>query len=65
MQFYIEFQGKDVTERRHRIEGNAEAFLTGFGISSGMLTRKMLFLESFCRNIVDYVCAYCYPVLFS
>ncbi|TMW94669.1 hypothetical protein EJD97_009942 [Solanum chilense] len=30
-----ECQGKDVTERRHRIEGNAEAFLTGFGISSG------------------------------
>ncbi|XP_069143126.1 probable lipid-A-disaccharide synthase, mitochondrial isoform X2 [Solanum lycopersicum] len=29
-----ECQGKDVTERRHRIEGNAEAFLTGFGISS-------------------------------
>ncbi|XP_015080749.1 probable lipid-A-disaccharide synthase, mitochondrial [Solanum pennellii] len=30
-----ECQGKDVTERRHRIEGNAEAFLTGLGISSG------------------------------
>ncbi|KAK6784922.1 hypothetical protein RDI58_018377 [Solanum bulbocastanum] len=27
--------GKDATERRYRIEGNAEAFLTGYGISSG------------------------------
>ncbi|WMV38955.1 hypothetical protein MTR67_032340 [Solanum verrucosum] len=30
-----ECQGKDATERRYRIEGNAEAFLTGYGISSG------------------------------
>ncbi|XP_059283111.1 probable lipid-A-disaccharide synthase, mitochondrial isoform X1 [Lycium ferocissimum] len=30
-----EFQGKDATERRHRIQGNAEAFLTDYGISSG------------------------------
>ncbi|KAH0743758.1 hypothetical protein KY290_031751 [Solanum tuberosum] len=30
-----ECQGKDATERRYRIEGNAEAFLTGYGMSSG------------------------------
>ncbi|CAN4109955.1 unnamed protein product [Withania somnifera] len=30
-----EFQGKDATERRYRIQGNAEAFLTEHGISSG------------------------------
>ncbi|KAM3301569.1 putative lipid-A-disaccharide synthase, mitochondrial isoform X1 [Capsicum chacoense] len=29
-----EFQGKDATERRYRIEGNAESFLTEYGISS-------------------------------
>lgn len=30
-----ECQRKDATERRYRIEGNAEAFLTSYGISSG------------------------------
>ncbi|XP_016439030.1 putative lipid-A-disaccharide synthase, mitochondrial [Nicotiana tabacum] len=30
-----DFQGKDATERRYRIQGNAEAFLTDYGISSG------------------------------
>ncbi|XP_019249393.1 PREDICTED: probable lipid-A-disaccharide synthase, mitochondrial isoform X2 [Nicotiana attenuata] len=29
-----DFQGKDATERRYRIQGNAEAFLTDYGISS-------------------------------
>ncbi|KAK4369395.1 hypothetical protein RND71_013187 [Anisodus tanguticus] len=30
-----EFQGKDATERRYRIQGNAEAFLSDYGVSSG------------------------------
>lgn len=48
---------KDATERRYRIQGNAEAFLTDHGISSGMLTCTNILWESIWCIILDYICA--------
>lgn len=38
----LEFQGRDATERRYQIQGNAEAFLTDYGISSGFPVISLL-----------------------